>query len=105
MYRHISYPTYLVFLSVLMTSGPGQAQVPRFEQTPYSLLNGLRSMDVTTRRTSAASLSRFRKSREALKALTKALYSDPDVSVRQNAATSLSKHGSKGRQALVRGAV
>jgi len=92
-------------LAVLLAPARSGAQVPRFEQTPYSVLSGLRSLDVTTRRTSAASLGRFRKSREARKALIRALFSDPDVSVRQNAATSLSKMGATGRTSLARAAI
>ncbi len=105
MHIHHHYLVAIATLAALLAPASSGAQVPRFEQTPYSVLSGLRSLDVTTRRTSAASLARFRKSREAKKALMRVLFSDPDVSVRQNAATSLSRMGTKGRAALARAAI
>lgn len=105
MYRHHRFLISLATITALLAPSTAGAQVPRFEQTPYSVLSGLRSLDVTTRRTSAASLARFRKNREAKKALIRALFTDPDVSVRQNVATSLSRMGTKARAALARAAI
>ena len=105
MHRHNQYVIPFLALAFLLAPAQSGAQVPRFEQTPYSVLSGLRSLDVTTRRTSAASLARFRKNREAKKALIRALFNDPDVSVRQNAATALAKMGAAARAALARAAI
>lgn len=105
MHRHWHLRIGTIVLALTLAPDAALAQVPRFEQTPYSLLSGLRSLSPTTRRTAAGGLSRFRKSREAYIALVNALLSDPDVSVRQAAATTLAKHGAKGRAQLARAAV
>lgn len=101
MHRHL----ILLFFLAALLPGKSLAQVPRFEATPFDMLANLNSMDASTRRSAASGLAAFRKSPEALKALIKALYEDPDVSVRQSAATSLAKMGAKGKSALVYSAI
>lgn len=93
-------------LGLLLTPRPLQAQVPRFEATPFSDLEALRSKDAAARRASASALARFRKNPEVLSALIKAVGTDPDVGVRQAAATTLAKiGGGQARAALAVAAV
>ena len=45
---------------VALAFGQAHAQVPQYQQTPFSGLTGLQSMDVNTRQAAALALSKFR---------------------------------------------
>ena len=96
---------FLAASLLLAMPGVSSAQVPRFEKTPYAVLSGLRSLDPNARRSAASGLARFRKTSQAFKALYKTVLTDPDVSVRQTAATTLSKMGARSKSVLERVAV
>ena len=99
-------PIPLLVVALLLTlPGRSSAQVPRFEKTPYAVLSGLRSLDPNARRSAASGLSRFRKTSQAFKALYMTVLTDPDVSVRQTAAVTLSKMGARAKSVLERVAV
>jgi len=95
---------FLAALAAMIPQG-AEAQVPRFERTPYAVLSGLRSLDPNTRRGAASGLVRFRRTDQAFKALWKSVQTDPDVSVRQTAAVTLSKMGAKAKAVLAQVAV
>jgi HEAT repeat protein len=96
---------WLLCLAAMLAAPPARAQVPRFDNSPFSTLAGLRSLDPSTRRSSAAGLARHRRNAEVRNALIKTLHQDPDVTVRQAAATSLARMGARGRLALQYAAV
>lgn len=90
----------LAIVLVALAAGRAQAQVPQYQQTPFSGLSGLQSMDANTRQASALALGKFRNNEGVINALIATLHHDPEVSVRQGAAAALSKMGGKARQAL-----
>ncbi|MCC6746372.1 MAG: HEAT repeat domain-containing protein [Deltaproteobacteria bacterium] len=86
---------------LLATPGPAFAQVPRFEPGPEAEVAALSALDPATRLAAVGRLARFKTHDGARQALTQALIEDPDVRLRQAAATLLSRAAGKGvRQAL-----
>jgi len=81
------------------------AQVPRFKETPYANLDGLKALAPAARKGAALELGRFRKNDAAIRALANTLYQDPNVGVRQAAAMALAKMGAHGKSYLPRAAV
>lgn len=94
-----------LWLAATLVPHVASAQVPKYQQTPFTGLTGLRSLHTTTRQTAALGLVKFRNNPAVVNALVATLHQDPAVSVRQAAAAALSKMGQKAKQALSYAAV
>ena len=97
--------TKLLASVLALFAGEAHSQVPQYQQTPFTSLSGLQSMNVNTRQAAALGLARFRNNAGVTNALIATLHQDPSVVVRQSAAAALSKMGQRARQALAYAAV
>lgn len=91
----------LSYLAPLYT----QAQVPRIQQTPFSAVRGLQSLNANERQAAAESLAKFRRNNAAVNALAATLLQDPNPAVRLAAAKVLTRMGSRARQVLATAAI
>jgi HEAT repeat protein len=99
--HRFAFPSSVLLVVVVVGARPAaRAQVPHFEETSLSFINDVRATDPKVRRAAADGLAKFKTNDEALKALAGMLLQDPEVSVRQAAATSLAKMSQRGRKNL-----